>query len=116
MSDPSAIADAAGYASYLSLDHKWELLENPDVESRLEALIGWTRDHLAEAEITDKIGEDVREGMEKSQREFLLRQQLTAIRKELGEGEARKSVVEGKSVSVRVDLGGGGIMRKNNTK
>src|SRR3546814_474992 len=87
MSDPSAIADAAGYASYLSLDHKWELLENPDVESRLEALIGWTRDHLAEAEITDKIGEDVREGMEKSQREFLLRQQPTALRKERGAGE-----------------------------
>src|SRR4029450_6898487 len=33
----------------------------------------------------DKIADDVREGMEKSQREFLLRQQLNAIRKELGE-------------------------------
>jgi ATP-dependent Lon protease len=87
MSDPGAIADAAGYAPYLSADRKRELLENPDVESRLETLIGWTRDHLAEAELTDKIGEDVREGMEKSQREFLLRQQLAAIRKELGEGE-----------------------------
>lgn len=87
MTDPSAIADAAGYAPYLSVDRKWELLENPDVEARLEALIGWTRDHLAEAELTDKIGEDVRDGMEKSQREFLLRQQLAAIRKELGEGE-----------------------------
>ncbi|UUZ58272.1 LON peptidase substrate-binding domain-containing protein [Nocardioides sp. B-3] len=87
MSDPSAIADAAGYAPYLSSDRKRELSENPDVESRLETLIGWTRDHLAEAEVTDKIGEDVREGMEKSQREFLLRQQLAAIRKELGEGE-----------------------------
>ncbi|HEY0949816.1 endopeptidase La [Nocardioides sp.] len=87
MSDPSAIADAAGYAPYLSVDRKRELLENPDVESRLETLIGWTRDHLAEAELTDKIGEDVREGMEKQQREYLLRQQLAAIRKELGEGE-----------------------------
>jgi ATP-dependent Lon protease len=87
MTDPSAIADAAGYAPYLSADRKRELLEDSDVESRLEALIGWTRDHLAEAELTDKIGEDVREGMEKSQREFLLRQQLAAIRKELGEGE-----------------------------
>ncbi|HYF71456.1 MAG TPA: LON peptidase substrate-binding domain-containing protein, partial [Nocardioides sp.] len=87
MSDPSAIADAAGYAPYLSIDRKRELLENPDVESRLETLIGWTRDHLAEAELTDKIGEDVREGMEKTQREYFLRQQLAAIRKELGEDE-----------------------------
>ncbi|GAB6985077.1 LON peptidase substrate-binding domain-containing protein [Nocardioides pyridinolyticus] len=87
MSDPSAIADAAGYAPYLSTDRKRELLEDPDVESRLEKLIAWTRDYVAEAELTDKIGEDVREGMEKQQREYLLRQQLAAIRKELGEGE-----------------------------
>ena len=87
MTDPSAIADAAGYAPYLSDEQKRELLETPDVEQRLETVIAWTREHLAEAEIADKIGEDVREGMEKSQREFLLRQQLAAIRKELGEGE-----------------------------
>lgn len=87
MTDPSAIADAAGYAPYLSVDRKRELLEDPDVESRLLHLIGWTRDHLAESELTDKIGEDVREGMERQQREYLLRQQLAAIRKELGEGE-----------------------------
>src|SRR4051794_23403417 len=87
MTDPSTIADAAGYAPYLSEDRKRELLETPDVEQRLETVIAWTREHLAEVEVADKIGEDVREGMEKSQREFLLRQQLAAIRKELGEGE-----------------------------
>jgi ATP-dependent Lon protease len=87
LTDPSAIADAAGWAPYLSNEHKRELLETPDVERRLELVIDWTREHLAEQEITDKIGADVREGMEKSQREFLLRQQLNAIRKELGEGE-----------------------------
>src|SRR3954467_11045531 len=87
MTDPSTIADAAGYAPYLSEDRKRELLETPDVEQRLETVIAWTREHLAEMELTDKIGDDVREGMEKSQREFLLRQQLNAIRKELGEGE-----------------------------
>jgi len=91
MTDPSLIADAAGWAPYLSDEQKRELLEEPDVETRLETLIVWTRDHLAEAEIADKIGEDVREGMEKSQREFLLRQQLAAIRKELGEGEPEGS-------------------------
>ncbi|WP_341924272.1 endopeptidase La [Nocardioides psychrotolerans] len=87
MTDPSQIADAAGYAPYLTDEQKRELLETPDIEQRLETVIGWTRDHLAEAEIADQIGADVREGMEKSQREFLLRQQLAAIRKELGEGE-----------------------------
>ena len=54
---------------------------------RLEKLIEWGRSHLAELEVSDRIRDDVREGMEKSQREFLLRQQLAAIRKELGEDE-----------------------------
>jgi ATP-dependent Lon protease len=42
-------------------------------------------------EVNDKIADDVREGMEKTQKEFLLRQQLAAIRKELGEGEPEGS-------------------------
>lgn len=53
----------------------------------MKLLIQWTGDHLAEVEVSDKIADDVREGMEKTQKEFLLRQQLAAIRKELGEGE-----------------------------
>ncbi|MFI8971527.1 endopeptidase La [Nocardia asteroides] len=84
---PDAIADTAGYAPYLSNDQKRELLETPDVAARLTKQIEWIKDHIAEVEVTEKISEDVREGMEKSQREFLLRQQLNAIRKELGEDE-----------------------------
>ena len=87
LTDPSALADTAGYASYLTQVQKRQLLETPDVAERLRALIDWTSDHLAEVEVNDKIAEDVREGMEKTQKEFLLRQQLAAIRKELGEGE-----------------------------
>jgi ATP-dependent Lon protease len=87
LSDPSDIADLAGYASYLGAEQKRQLLETPDVEARLTQAVEWVRDHLAEVEVADKIRDDVREGMEKSQREFLLRQQLAAIRKELGEGE-----------------------------
>src|SRR3954454_7355209 len=87
MTDPSVLADAAGWAPYLSNEQKREVLETPDVTARLELLINWTRSHLAEMDVSEKIGKDVREGMEKSQREFLLRQQLAAIRKELGEGE-----------------------------
>ncbi|MGQ9349563.1 endopeptidase La [Mycolicibacterium gilvum] len=85
ITDPSALADTAGYASYLSDVHKRELLETEDVAARLRLLIAWTGEHLAETEVNDKIAEDVRAGMDKQQKEFLLRRQLEAIRKELGE-------------------------------
>ncbi|OMC49172.1 endopeptidase La [Mycobacterium sp. IS-1264] len=87
LTDPSALADTSGYASYLTDVQKRQLLETVDDAERLRVLIDWTGEHLAEVEVNDKIAEDVREGMEKTQKEFLLRQQLAAIRKELGEGE-----------------------------
>ncbi len=87
VTDPSALADLAGYASWLDDNHKRELLETPGVADRLQLLIGWTREHLAEVEVNDKIAGEVRDTMEKSQREYLLRQQLAAIRAELGEDE-----------------------------
>lgn len=87
LTDPSALADTSGYASYLTSAQKRQLLETVDVAERLRVLIDWTGEHLAEVEVSDKIAEDVRDGMEKTQKEFLLRQQLAAIRKELGEGE-----------------------------
>ncbi len=85
LTDPSALADTSGYASYLTDVQKRELLETDDVGRRLRLLIDWTGAQLAEVEVNDKIAEDVRAGMEKQQKEFLLRQQLAAIRKELGE-------------------------------
>jgi ATP-dependent Lon protease len=91
LTDPSALADMAGYASYLTDVQKRQLLETENVAERLQLLIDWTGDHLAEVEVNDKIAEDVRDGMEKQQKEFLLRQQLAAIRKELGEGEPEGS-------------------------
>ncbi len=87
MNDPAVLSDTAGYAPYLDVAQKLWLLANTDVEERLEKLIEWGRNHLAELEVSDRIRNDVREGMEKTQREFLLRQQLAAIRKELGEDE-----------------------------
>jgi ATP-dependent Lon protease len=89
--DASALADTAGWAPYLSNERKRQLLETPSTAERLTLLTEWTRDLLAETEVTDKIGEDVRESVEKRNREFLLREQLKAIRKELGEGEPEGS-------------------------
>jgi ATP-dependent Lon protease len=92
--EPSALADSAGYAPYLSLEQRTELLETIDTEQRLERLIGWARDALAELDVTETIQNDVREGMEKQQREFLLRQQLAAIRKELAELDGKPASEE----------------------
>src|SRR5450759_2128925 len=85
ITDPSALADSAGYATYLTLEQRKERLETVDPGARLDRLAGWARDQIAELDVAETIQNDVREGMEKQQREFLLRQQLAAIRKELSE-------------------------------
>jgi ATP-dependent Lon protease len=102
ITDPSQLADTAGWSSWLDTERKLQLLAEPDVTTRLELLVGWTKDHLAEQEVTEKIADDVREGVEKTQREFLLRQQLAAIRKELGESEPEG----GEDYRVRVEAAG----------
>jgi ATP-dependent Lon protease len=94
ITDPSALSDSAGYASYLSVQQRQQLLETMDPEQRLELLVGWAREHLAELDVAETISNDVREGMEKQQREFLLRQQLAAIRKELAELDGKPASEE----------------------
>ncbi len=84
MTGPDELADAAGYAGWLDTAAKLHLLETLDVEERLTGLLDTAKTYLAELEVSTKIRDDVREGMEKSQREYVLRQQLAAIRKELG--------------------------------
>jgi ATP-dependent Lon protease len=92
--DPGALADLAGWWPDLSFERKVELLETVDVESRVEKVLGWTKDALAELEVAKRIRDDVTEGLEKNQREFLLRQQMAAIRKELGEDGEGEDLVE----------------------
>ncbi len=87
VTDPGALADTAGWWPDLPIERKVELLETLDVEARLEAVVGWARDALAELEVADQIRSEVTDGMEAQQREFLLRRQLDAIRKELGDGD-----------------------------
>jgi ATP-dependent Lon protease len=83
--EPGALADTAGYSPDLSYERKLELLETLDVEERLQKALEWAREALGEIELRRRIRNDVAEGMEQSQREFLLRRQLDAIRKELGD-------------------------------
>jgi ATP-dependent Lon protease len=99
--DPGALADLVGWWPELSNDRKVQLLEAVDVEDRVRLVLGWAKDALVERELAEKISNDVREGLDQQQREHLLRLQMEAIRKELGNDEA-----EGESVDdyrARVD-------------
>jgi len=85
VTDVSQIADLSGYSPDLTLEQKVEILETVDLEARLRLVLGWARDTLADLTLREQIKTDVEEGMEKTQREFLLRRQMEAIRKELGQ-------------------------------
>ncbi|AQS67577.1 endopeptidase La [Streptomyces pactum] len=91
----SALADNSGYSPFLTTEQKVELLETADPVARLRLATQQLRDHLAEQDVAETIAKDVQEGVDKQQREFLLRRQLEAVRKELrdlnGEQEGEES-------------------------
>jgi ATP-dependent Lon protease len=83
--NPSQLADLAVYSPDLTLEQKVELLEALDIRHRLGLLLGWMREVLADQELRRKVRDDASESIEKSQRDYILRSQLDAIRKELGD-------------------------------
>jgi len=85
MDNPSQLADLAVYSPDLTLEQKVELLEALDIRHRLGLLIEWMREVLADQELRRKVRADASERIEKSQKDYILRQQLEAIKKELGE-------------------------------
>ncbi|HEX4982567.1 MAG TPA: endopeptidase La [Ilumatobacteraceae bacterium] len=85
--DPGALADSVALWAEFDDAARLAVLRAVDVSARLELMMSWARGHLAELQVAQSIRNDVSEGVDKQQREFLLRQQLAAIRKELGEGD-----------------------------
>ncbi len=84
--DPGRLADFVAASLNLDTAARQELLETVDVEARLERLVRIAAEELEILDVGTRIQEQVAEEMEQTQREFLLRRQLDAIRKELGEG------------------------------
>ncbi|MER8072625.1 endopeptidase La [Streptomyces sp. NPDC094034] len=93
--DVSTLADNSGYSPFLTTAQKVALLETADPVARLKLATEQLREHLAEQDVAESIAKDVQEGVDKQQREFLLRRQLDAVRKELreinGEGDDDES-------------------------
>ncbi|MGP4111228.1 endopeptidase La [Streptomyces sp. 4N509B] len=80
-----ALADNAGYLPFLRPEQRVTLLETVDPVERLRLAEGWLSEHLAEEDVAESIAKDVQDGVDRQQREFLLRRQLEAVRKELAE-------------------------------
>jgi ATP-dependent Lon protease len=86
--DPGRLADfIAGTLPSLSTLVRQELIETPNVRRRLEALIRELSKELEVLELRSKIHEQVQEQVSQNQREYLLREQMKAIQKELGESD-----------------------------
>jgi ATP-dependent Lon protease len=84
---PGSLADTAGYSPDLNFVQKLELLETLDVVERLTLALRFQQERLAELRVRKRIRDDVESGAQKQQREYFLRRQMDAIRKELGENE-----------------------------
>ena len=87
IAEPGALADAVTTWADADDERRALVLHTVELDARI-ALVGkWAKQHLAELQVTAQIRADVTDGMDKQQRDYLLRQQLSAIRKELGEGD-----------------------------
>src|SRR5262245_34844651 len=85
--DPGHLADNTGYSPDYTFAERQELLETFDVAERLRKVRDFYRKQLALLEVQARLRQEVNDSATKQQREFYLRQQMQAIRKELGEDD-----------------------------
>jgi ATP-dependent Lon protease len=94
ITDPGTLADTALYSPDLSTERKVEVLETLDVPARLERVLAWANETLADLQVRDSVNKRTSEQIDKGQREAILRQQLAAIRAELGEDDDGDLIAE----------------------
>lgn len=92
--EPGRLADAISSHLPLIIKEKQSLLETLDVKERLNKLIQILSDEQEVLGLEKKIGQQVKKSMERSQKEYYLREQMKAIQKELGERESKESEIE----------------------
>src|SRR5438067_267498 len=87
ITDTGALADTAGYSPAFTCEQKMQRHETFDVDERLKLALQFQQDRLAELQVRKRIHDGVEDGAQKQQREYFLRRQMEAIRKELGESD-----------------------------
>jgi ATP-dependent Lon protease len=94
ITDPGTLADTAMYSPEMPAERKVEVLETLDVTARLDMVLGWAKETLAELVVRDDVHKRTTEQLDRTQREAILRQQLAAIRAELGEDDDGDLIAE----------------------
>ncbi len=94
LQDPSHLADVIASHLSLRIEEKQEVLETFDVIERIEKLFDLVTKELEILELERQIGIRVRKQMEKTQREYYLREQIKAINHELGDSDDKAAEVE----------------------
>ncbi|WP_068774071.1 endopeptidase La [Paenibacillus sp. FJAT-26967] len=94
INEPGRLADVICSHLSLKIKDKQEILETVEVRSRLEKLLNILNNEREVLELERKISQRVKKQMEKTQKEYYLREQMKAIQKELGDKEGRAGEIE----------------------
>jgi ATP-dependent Lon protease len=93
ISEPGLLADMVAYSPDMSTEQRQELLETVDVHERLKLVSTFLGRQIEILELKGKIQSEVKSEMDKTQREYILREQLKAIQRELGEDDPQQAEV-----------------------
>jgi ATP-dependent Lon protease len=93
ISEPGLLADMVAYSPDLSTEQRMELLETTDVLERLKLVSTFLGRQIEILELKGKIQSEVKSEMDKTQREYILREQLKAIQRELGEDDPQQAEI-----------------------
>lgn len=92
--EPGRLADIITSHLPLKLKEKQEILETIDIKTRLRKLVQILNNEKEVLQLERKIGQRVKRSIERTQKEYYLREQMKAIQKELGERDGKSGEVE----------------------
>jgi ATP-dependent Lon protease len=93
ITEPGLLADMVAYSPDMSTEQRQELLETIDIADRLKLVTDFLARQIEILELKGKIQSEVKSEMDKTQREYILREQLKAIQRELGEDDPQQAEI-----------------------
>jgi ATP-dependent Lon protease len=93
ISEPGLLADMTAYSPDMTTEQRQELLETIDVAERLKIASAFLAHQIEVHELKGRIQSEVKSEMDKTQREYILREQMKAIQRELGEEDPQQAEV-----------------------